>query len=80
MDVLDAVMQHLDVCFVNTVMPQPNCRTTGQPSDFNSQVNYDTWYGYHKEDRPQFELCGKIAIRQNDLRRFYSREQPVGTW
>eukprot|EP00959_Pyramimonas_sp_CCMP1952_P232715 4863502-Pyramimonas_sp.AAC.1 len=24
-------------------------------------------------------LCGKVAVRQNDIRRFYFREQPVGT-
>eukprot|EP00959_Pyramimonas_sp_CCMP1952_P163072 3408936-Pyramimonas_sp.AAC.2 len=25
-------------------------------------------------------FCGKFATRQNDLRRFYLREQPAGTW
>eukprot|EP00959_Pyramimonas_sp_CCMP1952_P040393 844660-Pyramimonas_sp.AAC.1 len=39
-DVQHAVMRCLDVCFANVVMLQPNCRTTGLPSYFNSQVNF----------------------------------------
>eukprot|EP00959_Pyramimonas_sp_CCMP1952_P241115 5038963-Pyramimonas_sp.AAC.1 len=46
-DVQDAVMHDLDVCFVNVVMLQPNCRTIGLPSHFNSQVNQDTWHEHH---------------------------------
>eukprot|EP00959_Pyramimonas_sp_CCMP1952_P139528 2919857-Pyramimonas_sp.AAC.1 len=33
-DVQDAAMHYFDVCFVNVVMLQPNCRTTGLPSYF----------------------------------------------
>eukprot|EP00959_Pyramimonas_sp_CCMP1952_P048698 1017136-Pyramimonas_sp.AAC.2 len=73
-------MHYLDVRFVNIVILQHNCRTTGLPSYFNSQVKYDTWHEHHKEDLPHIKLCGKVALRQNDLRRFYLREQPVGTW
>ena len=46
--VQDAVMHFIDVCFVKVVILQPNCRTTGLPSYFNAQVNYDTWYEHHK--------------------------------
>eukprot|EP00959_Pyramimonas_sp_CCMP1952_P139560 2920690-Pyramimonas_sp.AAC.2 len=30
-EVLNAVMHYLDVCFVNVVILQPNCRTSGLP-------------------------------------------------
>eukprot|EP00959_Pyramimonas_sp_CCMP1952_P205696 4301586-Pyramimonas_sp.AAC.1 len=79
-DVQDAVMHYRDVCFVNVVMQQPNCRTTGLPSYSNSQANFDALHEHHKEDLPHIKFCGKVALRQNDLRRFYSREQPLGTW
>eukprot|EP00959_Pyramimonas_sp_CCMP1952_P017552 372474-Pyramimonas_sp.AAC.1 len=58
----------------------PKCRTTGLPSFFNLQVNYGTWYEHHKEDLPHIKFCGEVALRQNALRRFYLREQAVGTW
>eukprot|EP00959_Pyramimonas_sp_CCMP1952_P335331 7021499-Pyramimonas_sp.AAC.1 len=79
-NVQDAVMHYLDVCFVNVVMLQPNCRTTGLPSYFNSQVNYDSWYEHHTEDLPHIKFRGQVAIHEKDLRRFYLREQPVRTW
>eukprot|EP00959_Pyramimonas_sp_CCMP1952_P095214 1991079-Pyramimonas_sp.AAC.1 len=79
-DVQDAVITYLDVCFVSVVILQPNCRTTGRPSYLNSQVNFDSWHDHHKEDLPHIKFCGKVTTRQNDRRRFYLREQPVGTW
>eukprot|EP00959_Pyramimonas_sp_CCMP1952_P079010 1651760-Pyramimonas_sp.AAC.1 len=51
-EVQDAVMHYLDVCFVEVVMRQPSCRTTGLPSYFNAKVNCDTWYEHHNEDLP----------------------------
>eukprot|EP00959_Pyramimonas_sp_CCMP1952_P115032 2404965-Pyramimonas_sp.AAC.1 len=53
-DVQHAVMHYRDVCFVDVVMLQPSCRTTGLPSYFNSQVNHDTWYEHH-ESRPHIK-------------------------
>eukprot|EP00959_Pyramimonas_sp_CCMP1952_P195377 4085609-Pyramimonas_sp.AAC.1 len=47
-DVQDAAVHYLDVCFVNIVTVQPNCRTTGLPSYFNSQVNHEIWHEHHK--------------------------------
>eukprot|EP00959_Pyramimonas_sp_CCMP1952_P446398 9346388-Pyramimonas_sp.AAC.1 len=78
-DIQDAVMHYLDVCFVKVVILQPNCRTTGSPSYCNAKVKYDTWHEHHSEDLPDIKFCGEVAVRQNDLRRFYLREQPVGT-
>eukprot|EP00959_Pyramimonas_sp_CCMP1952_P115595 2416499-Pyramimonas_sp.AAC.1 len=72
-------MHYLDVCFVKVVILQPSCRTTGLPSYFNAKVNYDTWHEHHQEDLPHIKFCGKVAVRQNYLRRFHFREQPVGT-
>eukprot|EP00959_Pyramimonas_sp_CCMP1952_P217960 4558517-Pyramimonas_sp.AAC.1 len=60
-------------------MLQPNCGTTGLPSYFTSQVNSDTWHEHHKEIF-HMKFCGKVAIRQNDLRRLYLRQQSVGIW
>eukprot|EP00959_Pyramimonas_sp_CCMP1952_P102315 2140319-Pyramimonas_sp.AAC.1 len=73
-------MHYLDVSFVSIVILQPNSRTTGLPSYINAQVNSDTWYEQHKEDLPHIKIYGQVAIRQNDLRWIYLREQPVGTW
>eukprot|EP00959_Pyramimonas_sp_CCMP1952_P307695 6440178-Pyramimonas_sp.AAC.1 len=58
-DVQDTAMHYLDVCFVNVVRRQPNCRTIGLPSYFNARVNYDTWYEHHKEDLPHIKFGGK---------------------
>eukprot|EP00959_Pyramimonas_sp_CCMP1952_P197361 4127322-Pyramimonas_sp.AAC.1 len=68
------------LAFSRIAILQPNCRTTGFPSYFNAQVSYDTWREYHREDLSHAKFCGKVAARQNDLRRFYLREQPVGPW
>eukprot|EP00959_Pyramimonas_sp_CCMP1952_P108414 2266942-Pyramimonas_sp.AAC.1 len=73
-------MHYFDVCFVKVVVLQPGCRTTGLLSYFAAKVNYGTWHEHHKEDLPRIKFCGKVAVRQNDLRRFYLGEQPSGTW
>eukprot|EP00959_Pyramimonas_sp_CCMP1952_P399034 8361481-Pyramimonas_sp.AAC.1 len=73
-------MHYLDVCFVKVVMLQFSCRTTGLPPFFSAELNYDMWHAHHKDDLPHILFCGKVAVRQTDLRRFYLREQPVGTW
>eukprot|EP00959_Pyramimonas_sp_CCMP1952_P167930 3509342-Pyramimonas_sp.AAC.1 len=49
------------------------------PPYFNSKVNYDTLHEHQNEDLPHINICGKVAVRQNQRRRFYLREQPVGT-
>eukprot|EP00959_Pyramimonas_sp_CCMP1952_P045467 949867-Pyramimonas_sp.AAC.1 len=76
-NVQDAAMHYLGAYFVKVFILQPNCRATGLPSCFHAQVNYDTWHEHHKEDLPHTKFCGKVAIRQDDLRRLYLREQPV---
>eukprot|EP00959_Pyramimonas_sp_CCMP1952_P038358 802406-Pyramimonas_sp.AAC.1 len=73
-------MHDLGFCFVHIVILQPNCRKTGPHSYFKPQGNHDAWHEHYQEDLPRIKLCGKVAVRQNDLRRFYLREQPVGTW
>eukprot|EP00959_Pyramimonas_sp_CCMP1952_P026467 555207-Pyramimonas_sp.AAC.1 len=73
-------MYYLDVCFVKVVMLRPNCRKTGLPPYCNAKVNSDTWHEHHKGDLPHIKLCGKVAVRQHDIRRFFLREQPVRTW
>eukprot|EP00959_Pyramimonas_sp_CCMP1952_P247574 5175605-Pyramimonas_sp.AAC.1 len=79
-DVQDAVMRYQDMCFVKVVILQPNCRTTGPPSYLDSQVNFGTRHEHRKGDLPHIKFCYKVAVRQSGLRRFYLREQPVGTW
>eukprot|EP00959_Pyramimonas_sp_CCMP1952_P027778 582940-Pyramimonas_sp.AAC.1 len=76
----DAAMHYLGVCFVKVVILQPSCITTGLPPYFNAKVNYDKRHEHRKEDLPRIKFCGKVAARQNDLRRFYLGEQPLGTW
>eukprot|EP00959_Pyramimonas_sp_CCMP1952_P108906 2277276-Pyramimonas_sp.AAC.1 len=79
MEVQVAVMHSLDVRFVKVVVLQPSCRTTGLPSYLDAKVNYDTWHEHHKEDLPHIKFSGKVVVCQTYLRRFYVREQPVGT-
>eukprot|EP00959_Pyramimonas_sp_CCMP1952_P299119 6256921-Pyramimonas_sp.AAC.1 len=79
-EVQDAVMHYSEVWFVDVVILQSNCRRTWPPSYFNTKVNYVTRHEHHKEDLPRIKYCGRAAVRQDDLRRFYLREQPVGTW
>eukprot|EP00959_Pyramimonas_sp_CCMP1952_P197785 4136292-Pyramimonas_sp.AAC.1 len=76
-EVQDAVMHYLDVCFVEVVMLQPNCRTTGLPSYFNAKVNYDTWHETI-QDLPHIKFCGKVDVRQNYIRRFYFENNQFG--
>ena len=78
--VQEAVIHYLHTCFVGVVILQPNCRTTGPLSHFNAQVNYETWNAHHQEDLPHIKFCGKVALLQDDLHRFFLREQPRGTW
>eukprot|EP00959_Pyramimonas_sp_CCMP1952_P264337 5527916-Pyramimonas_sp.AAC.1 len=73
-------MHYLDAYFVYVGILHPNCRTTGLPSHFKSQVNFGTWHEHHKEDTPHIKFCGQVAMRQNDPRRSYLREQAVGIW
>ena len=40
----------------------------------------DTWNRHHQEDLPHIRYCGKVALKQMSLKRFFLREQPVGTW
>ena len=63
--VQEAVVHDLHTCFVNVVILQPNCRTTGPPSYFSSQVNYDTWHAHNQEDLPHIKFCGRVALLQN---------------
>eukprot|EP00959_Pyramimonas_sp_CCMP1952_P415355 8703075-Pyramimonas_sp.AAC.1 len=51
-DVQDAVMLYLFVCFVNVVILQRNCRSTGLPAYVKSQVNFGALHEHHKEDLP----------------------------
>ena len=78
--VQQAVTHYLNACFVALVTLQPNCRATCLPSCFNANVNYETWHERHQEDLPRITFCGKVATLQDDLRRLFVREQPVGTW
>eukprot|EP00959_Pyramimonas_sp_CCMP1952_P400371 8388856-Pyramimonas_sp.AAC.1 len=73
-------MHYLDARFVTAAKLQLNCRTTGLHYHSNSQVDYDTRHEHQKYDFPHIQFCVEVAMRQNDLRRFYLREQPVGTW
>ena len=75
-----AVDHYLDTCYVRVAILQPSCRTTGPPSYFNAQANYNTWKAHHKEDLPHIMFCGWVAMKQDDLGRWYLREQPTGTW
>eukprot|EP00959_Pyramimonas_sp_CCMP1952_P403921 8463864-Pyramimonas_sp.AAC.1 len=79
-EVQRCVLHYLDTCFVVTTVLQVNCRSTGPPSYFNAQKNYVTWHAHHKEDLPHIKFCGTVAKKQDDLERFWLREQPVGTW
>eukprot|EP00959_Pyramimonas_sp_CCMP1952_P205836 4304558-Pyramimonas_sp.AAC.1 len=44
-------------CYVRVAIPQPNCCTTGPPSDYNYKANYNTWERHHKEDLPHITYC-----------------------
>ena len=74
------VKHYLHNCHVLVLIVQPNCRTTGRPSYFNAQVNYTTWLKHHNEDLPHIKFCGTAAIIQDNLGRYFLREQPTGTW
>ena len=75
-----AINHYLKTCHVLVAILQPNCRTVGRPSYFNAQVNPETWYKHHKEDRPHLKYCGEVAPLQMHLGRYFLREQPAGTW
>ena len=75
-----AVDHYLETCYVLVTVLQPNCRTTGRNSYYNSVMNEDTWKRHHEEDLPHITYCAKVALKQLSLKRFFLREQPVGTW
>ena len=43
-------------------------------------INYDTWLKHHLEDLPHIKFAAEVALLQDDLNRYYLREQPRGTW
>ena len=43
-------------------------------------MNHETWLNHHQEDLPHLQYCGKVALKQIQLGRYFLREQPVGTW
>ena len=40
----------------------------------------EPWNRHHQEDLPHIRYCGKVSLKQMSLKRFFLREQPVGTW
>ena len=75
-----AINHYLDVCYVMVTVLQPNCRTVGRNSYYNSVMYHDTWKQHHQEDLPHLQYCGQVALKQMKMGRFFLREQPVGTW
>ena len=75
-----AVDHYLETCHVLVTLLQPNCRTTGRNSYYNSKMYPDTWRRHHEEDLPHIRYCGKVALKHMSLKRFFLREQPAGTW
>ena len=75
-----AVNHYLETCHVLVTVLQPNCRTTGRNSYHNSLMYPESWSRHHQEDLPRIQYCGKVALKQMGLKRFFIGEQPVGTW
>ena len=75
------VIEHfMETCYVLVAVLEMNCRSTGPRSYLNAQINPETWNEHHKTDLPHIKFCGRIAMIQDDLDRFWMREQPSGTW
>ncbi len=75
-----AINHYLDTCDVLVTVLQPNCRTVGRLSYYNSKMYTDTWSVHHQEDLPHLRFCGKVALKQMEMGRFFILEQPSGTW
>ena len=75
-----AINHYLDTCDVLVEVLQPNCRTTGRNSYYNSIMHYDTWQRHHLQDLPHIQCCGAVALKQIQLGRDFLRAQPSGTW
>ena len=75
-----AINHYLRTCHVMVVILQPNCRSTGRNSHYNAVMNRETWLRHHEEDLPHIQYCGRVALLQMELKRYWMREQPVGTW
>ena len=75
-----AINHSLDICNVLVAIVQPNCRTTGRNSYYNSMMHYDTWQSHHQEGLPPINYCGHVAHTQIKKGRYFLREQPEGTW
>ena len=75
-----AINHYFEVCYVLVAVLQPNCRTTGRNSYYNSIVNHGTWKRHHDQDLPHIQYCGHIALKQIKKGRYFLREQPAGTW
>ncbi len=75
-----AIRHYLDTCDVLVTVLQPNCRSTGPNSWYNSKMHYTTWKKHHDEDLPHIKFCGEVALIQIQKGRYFLREQPVGNW
>ena len=74
-----AIDHYLETCHVLVTILQPNCRSVGKLAHFNMVMNYDTWHKHHEEDLPHISYCGRVALKQLRLKRYFLREQPAGT-
>ena len=74
-----AFTHYLETCYVLVVVLQPHCRSVGSFSSYNYQMNYYTWKQHFDEDLPHLQYCGKVALKQMRLGRYFLREQPAGS-
>ena len=52
-----AILHYLDTCNVMVTVLQPNCRSTGPNSHYNSVMHYETWNRHHQQDLPHIKFC-----------------------
>ena len=74
------VIHDLTANNVLVVVMAPSCRALGPPSNLNYQINHGAWAEAFERDRPHLEFCGRVALAQLRVGRFFFAENPWPTW
>ena len=72
----DAVWEYFKRCRPLVAVMAPTCTPFGPMSHLNYQINYDGWLRSYDLAAPHGRFCGRIALFQDEQRRYYLNEKP----
>ena len=62
------------------VVMAPACRSVGPTSNLNYNINHRGWNESFNTDLPHLQFCGKVALVQQHVGRYWFVETSTPTW